>query len=399
MPLTYALNAGNTSYSVTTGSCTAGAVSIPSTYNGLPVTSIGQSAFINCTSLTSITIPSSVTSIGDSAFSGCTSLTRVNFLGNAPTLGTNVFLNTNANLKIYRKKNFVTGWTSTFGGKPVVFISDNVVKSGGSGKLIGKKRPPYDPDATIYINNVEIADGQALEETTKNAINNFVVGCKVDGNWNAIESCCIFAGARTLNGGLVPLKGPNLSNNAFITSDYNRKTGLKGNGTTKYLNTNYYFSSDQSEDIHAGVVFTERSSGIERTALGVRNTFGNSTLAMIFGNSTSNLTFGLTSSVVGVGFGTAILENKLIGFKRDPSNGFLISCFGSDGAINPALSFGPLSVDTSNSVLVFATRSNTGTITARYNGRIFFYSVGRNVDFQKLNNRLNDLIAIYSSLT
>ena len=35
------------------------------------VTSIGQSAFWNCTSLTSITIPNSVTSIGQNAFHDC----------------------------------------------------------------------------------------------------------------------------------------------------------------------------------------------------------------------------------------------------------------------------------------------------------------------------------------
>ena len=33
------------------------------------ITSIGETAFTNCTSLTSVTIPSSVTSIGNSAFS------------------------------------------------------------------------------------------------------------------------------------------------------------------------------------------------------------------------------------------------------------------------------------------------------------------------------------------
>ena len=52
-------------------------VTIPSAINGKKVTSIGDWAFEYCTSLTSITIPSSVTSIGESAFEGCTSLTSI----------------------------------------------------------------------------------------------------------------------------------------------------------------------------------------------------------------------------------------------------------------------------------------------------------------------------------
>ena len=47
------------------------------TYKGVvyPVTSIGKSAFWDCTSLSTITIPSSVTSIGYWAFYNCPSLT------------------------------------------------------------------------------------------------------------------------------------------------------------------------------------------------------------------------------------------------------------------------------------------------------------------------------------
>ena len=41
------------------------------------VTNIGDSAFQDCSGLTSVTIPDSVTSIGDEAFYGCTSLSNM----------------------------------------------------------------------------------------------------------------------------------------------------------------------------------------------------------------------------------------------------------------------------------------------------------------------------------
>src|SRR6186713_2537763 len=50
-----------------------GAVVIPDTINGLPVTRIGENAFHEKTSLTIVTIPNRVTSIGRDAFRLCTS--------------------------------------------------------------------------------------------------------------------------------------------------------------------------------------------------------------------------------------------------------------------------------------------------------------------------------------
>ncbi len=54
-----------------------GALVIPDTIEGNPVTSIQERAFEDCRSLASITIPDSVTSIGEGAFEDCRSLTNI----------------------------------------------------------------------------------------------------------------------------------------------------------------------------------------------------------------------------------------------------------------------------------------------------------------------------------
>ena len=98
---------GTTAYSVSANNST-GAVVIPNTYDGKPVTrienfsnspsitsviipnsvtSISQWGFRSCTGLTSITIPASVTQIAEYAFQSCTNLTSVTFEGSNTTIG------------------------------------------------------------------------------------------------------------------------------------------------------------------------------------------------------------------------------------------------------------------------------------------------------------------------
>lgn len=66
-------------------------VIIPNEIDGVAVTSIGGSAFKNCSSLTNITISSSVTSIGDWAFNGCSSLTSITIPSSVTSIGDTAF--------------------------------------------------------------------------------------------------------------------------------------------------------------------------------------------------------------------------------------------------------------------------------------------------------------------
>jgi hypothetical protein len=63
-----------------------GAYTIPNS-----VTSIGDSAFYYCPSLTSITIPNSVTEIAYGAFSGCSSLTSIDIPDGVTSIGNSAF--------------------------------------------------------------------------------------------------------------------------------------------------------------------------------------------------------------------------------------------------------------------------------------------------------------------
>ena len=56
-------------------------VVIPPTISSWPVTKIGEDAFQDNTTITSVTIPASVTEIGANAFAGCTNLTSVTYGG------------------------------------------------------------------------------------------------------------------------------------------------------------------------------------------------------------------------------------------------------------------------------------------------------------------------------
>ena len=68
-----------------------GALTIPATLNGYPVTKIGKYAFDSCGEMTAVTIPDTVTEIDELAFDACDALATVNFGTGLKSIGRAAF--------------------------------------------------------------------------------------------------------------------------------------------------------------------------------------------------------------------------------------------------------------------------------------------------------------------
>jgi hypothetical protein len=261
-----------------------------------------------------------------------------------------------------------------------VYLGGSVVGKiylGGSVIYTATTPPPptNDADAQAYFERVEAEDGQTLEPAVKTAINDFVVGCKDDGIWDAIKASCILAGARTLSGALQPLVGAAPTNYNFVGDDYNRKTGLKGNGVAKYLDSN--ITDDEQgitlNDMHLSVYKTETGSTV-----GVRYLIGNND-SEIYTNSANLFTQSRGSRITS----GASTDNNFIGWSRSTSTGYNYRV----NSVTTAQVLASTSVANTN-IGVFAR-----TIPSIYGThRLAFYSIGESIDLAALDTRVSVLM-------
>ena len=240
-----------------------------------------------------------------------------------------------------------------------------------------------DADALAYIAAVEAADGQVLESAVKAAINTFVIGCKADGIWTSIKASCILAGARTLTGCLVPLVGTAPTNNNFVSGDYDRKTGLVGNGSTKYLNSSYAASSHSNylSNTHFSL-YRAVSGGFASTPIGVGNP-SNAILVQYNGYSNFRVLNGGTN-INGSGDVAGFM-----GASRSSSTDY-ISRYQGVNATHTVSS----SANTGN-VFIFARNETAASLHS--SARIAFYSIGESLDLALLDTRVTTLINSYAA--
>jgi hypothetical protein len=255
-------------------------------------------------------------------------------------------------------------------------------------KLLRPRQTGYvapDADARAYIAAVQTADGQKLEVAVAKAINAFVVDCKADGIWSAIKASCILAGARTLSGALTPLVGTAPTNNNFVTGDYNRKTGLVGNGTTKYLDSNRNNNADGQNDKHVSVWVDSVTTQLSDSHIGssVNNAGGTN---IFRGTVSTNWRIHNSTGDSSVNVANASMTN-FVGLSRSASNSLTYRAAGSTASAG----FNSTTPENAN-ILVFATNANTlASVTNHADCRLRWYSIGSSMTLATLDSRLSTL--------
>lgn len=242
-------------------------------------------------------------------------------------------------------------------------------------------RRGLDADAAAYIAAVEAADTQALEPSVKQAYDDFIVGCKSDGIWDAIKASCIMAGARTLEGALVPLKGtaPTNVGGLFVSGDYNRKTGLVGDGSTKYLDSNRNNNVTPQNDTHFSVYVTATSAQTTNflIAAGTGTQTGRTGITQF--NSNWHFRANNVSSHVPGG--------KATGFNGVSRNNASNYTARTNNANTTANTSSQTPFD--GNIGVFSPGDGAGTISS---DRLSFYSIGESLDLAKLDTRVSNLM-------
>jgi hypothetical protein len=197
------------------------------------------------------------------------------------------------------------------------------------------------------------------------------------------------AGARTLAGALVPLVGAAPTNFNFVAGDYDRKTGLKGNGSTKYLDTGRLISADPQNNNHLSYyVTTASSTGVYG---GVRSNnpsgVGDSLIEAVI--PTSYPFRNRVSSFIPAGTGSRSLVGAVgfIATSRSSSANFITR----DSGVQQTLVVTSAAVSASLNVFVFV-GNNVGVPGGYSNARLAFYSIGEALDLALLDARITTLI-------
>ena len=234
-----------------TGSATN--IVISNDYEGVPVTAIGDYAFSDCTSITSVTIPGTITEIGDSAFADCKKLTSVTIPETVTTIGDCAFWNCASLASITIPSSVTKIGTSAFQGcenlKNISVSNENSTYKSIDGNLYtkdGKTLVQYsigksDTNFTIpnTVKTIGICAFTDCHSLTSVTIGNSVTKISI----GSFSSCDNLASV-TISGSVSVIDGEAFAGCRSLTSIHYRDTKAKWDAIHKSyswdLHTNNY---------------------------------------------------------------------------------------------------------------------------------------------------------------
>ena len=219
------------------------------------VTSIGNSAFYSCYSLTSINIPNSVTSIDDSAFHSCYNLTSINIPNNVKSIGRTAFTSC-YNLTSINIPNSITsiGDYAFAYCRSITSIeveSDNPFYKSLNGIL-------YNKDGSILIQypagrtgSFTIPDGVIIIGYAAFAENKYITNVNIPSTINKINDMA-FIGCSSLTSVIIPASCNEIGISAFSYTD-SRLTSVifEGNISANNFLTSSWFTSPFPGDLQS----------------------------------------------------------------------------------------------------------------------------------------------------
>jgi len=198
------------------------------------------------------------------------------------------------------------------------------------------------------------------------------------------------AGARTVAGAIIPLRGNAPTNNNFVAGDYSRTLGLLGNDSNKYLATGYNNNDTTNfpqNDSHISCYVSATQTDTAGIFVGTQSTIGN---ILTLGYSSTTQIFFRNRAGTQRLFSTAPL-----GFQastRNNSTNFSSRATQSGGTISDVNS--TLASGTPASQLFGVFCGFSGTTANQFSAsRMSFYSIGKSLTIANLDTRVTTLMS------
>jgi hypothetical protein len=184
-----------------------------------------------------------------------------------------------------------------------------------------------------------------------------------------------------LNGALVPLVGTAPTNNNFVSGDYNRKTGLVGNGSTKYLDSNRANNADPQNSNH-------NACWVSTPAIGALMASSSDNTGQNYMDITSVPTTRLVSrtALTNTSVSGAAVAG-LYGHSRTTSTAVAFRCPQGNGT-ETHTSQTPESRD----VFVYTRSNDSVSFSAWSSARLAFYSIGESLNLALLDARVTTFL-------